>query len=110
MRPLHKGPHPLRRQRHGQQADLERVLPEDVAERRRDDRLEAPVLQRPWRVLARRAAAEIAPGEQDARVLGVRAVQLEVRVLAPVEEEELAEAGALDPSEKLLRNDLIVVD
>ena len=44
--------HLLRRELHGKQADLERVLPEDVAERRRDDRIEAVVLQRPRRVLA----------------------------------------------------------
>ncbi len=44
---------------HREQPDLVRVLPEDVAERRRDDRVEAVVLQRPRRMLARRAAAEV---------------------------------------------------
>jgi hypothetical protein len=46
---------------HRQQADLGAVDVEDVGERRRDDRLEAEVLQRPGRVLARGAAAEVAP-------------------------------------------------
>jgi hypothetical protein len=62
------------------------------------------------RVLARGAAAEVAAGEQDARVPRPRAVELEARVLAPVEEEELAEARALDPPQELLRDDLVRVD
>src|SRR4051794_16476130 len=103
----HQRLHLLRRQLHGQQPDLQRVLPEDVAERRCDDDVEAVVLQRPGGVLARRAAAEVAPGEQDAALL---VVQLEVGILAPVEEEELAEAGALDPLQELLRDDLVGVD
>ena len=44
-----------------QQADLGAVGIEDVGEGRRDDRLEAEVLQRPGGVLARGAAAEVAP-------------------------------------------------
>src|SRR5581483_1264173 len=42
--------------------------------------------------------------------LRLRPVQLEVGVLAPVEEQELAVAGALDPLQELLRHDLIGVD
>ena len=34
-------------------------------------------------------------------------VQLEFRILAPVEEEEFAEAAALDPLQELLRDDLV---
>ena len=37
-------------------------------------------------------------------------VQLEVRVLHPVEEQELAVARALDPLQELLRDDLVGVD
>ena len=50
----------------------------------------------------------------DALVLGP--VQLEVRIglpvvrEAPVEEQELAEAGALDPLEELLGDDLVGID
>ena len=56
-----------------QQSGLERVLVEDVAEARRDHDPEPGVLERPGGVLARGAAAEVAPGEQDrgARVLGL---------------------------------------
>src|SRR5438270_10633518 len=106
-RALHQVSHLLLGELHGEQSDLQRVLAEDVAERRRDHRLEAVILERPWGVLARRPAAEIAPGEQDLPLL---VVQLEVRVLAPVEEEKLAEAGALDALEELLRDDLVGVD
>ena len=79
---------------------------EDVGEAGRDDRLEAVVLERPRRVLARRAAAEVAarrPGSGSAR-------QLPAGLLAPVVEEELAEAGALDPLQELLGDDLVGVD
>src|SRR5205085_1736241 len=85
-------------------------------ERGRDDDIVAEVLQRPGGVLARRAAAEVASGEQDLRALVLGAVELEVGpqapvlVEAPVEEEELAEPGSLDPLEELLRDDLVGVD
>ena len=74
--------------------------------------VEAVVLQPPGRVLARRAAAEVAAGEQDPRALR-RSGRLSSKsgvLLAPVEEEELAEAGALDPLQELLRHDLVGVD
>src|SRR5205814_9681448 len=77
------------------------------AERRGHDRLEPVILERPRRVLARGAAAEVAPGEQDLPLL---AVELEVGILAPVEEEEVAEPAALDPLQELLRDDLVGVD
>src|SRR5581483_11220562 len=64
----------------------------------------------PRRVLARRAAAEVAPREQDLRARVLRPVQLEVGILHPVEEEELAVAGPLDPLQELLRDDLVGVD
>ena len=48
-----------------QQADLGAVGEEDVGEARRDDGPEAVVLQRPRRVLAARAAAEVRAGGED---------------------------------------------
>ena len=104
------------RQHDRDEADLEAVRGEDVAERRRDHDLEAVVLERPGRVLAGRAATEVRTRDQDLRPRAVRVVQLEFRprptglVEAPVEEEELTEAGALDPLQKLLGDDLIGVD
>src|ERR1700730_2978732 len=89
----------------GEQADLRAVGVEDVAEAGGDDRAEPVVLDRPRRVLARGAAAEIAPARQD-RV----ARKLPAGLLRPVVEEELAEAGALDPLEERLGDDLIRVD
>ena len=50
----------VRGQLHRQQPDLRAVGAEDVGEARRDDRLEAVVLERPRGVLAARAAAEVA--------------------------------------------------
>src|SRR5687768_16888487 len=97
-------------ERHRQQADLPGVRAEDVAERRRDDDLEAVVLERPGGVLARGAAAEVPARDEDRGARGVGAVELEVGVLDPVEEEKLAEAGATDALEELLRDDLVGVD
>src|SRR4029453_16771751 len=74
------------------------------------DRLEPVLLQAPGRVLARGAAAEVPSGEEDLRTLRLRPVELEIGVLRPVEEEELGEAGALDPLQELLRHDLVGVD
>jgi hypothetical protein len=67
-------------------------------------------------VLARGAAAEVAPGEKHGRAGELRPVELElgalraVLVVAPVEERELPVAGAVDPLEELLRDDLVGVD
>src|SRR5579875_3366504 len=88
-----------------QQPDLRAVVAEDVGEARRDDRLEAVVLEAPGRVLPARSAPEIAPGDED-RVLW----EVPIRLLGPVVEQELAEAGPLDPLEELLGHDLIGVD
>src|ERR1700735_890411 len=73
------------------QPDLRAVGVEDVGEARRDDRLEAVILQAPRRVLARGAAAEVLAGDED-RV----GRQIPAGLLCPVVEKELAEAGALD--------------
>src|SRR5262249_20170109 len=88
-----------------QQPDLRAVGVENVGEGGRDDRLEAEVLQRPWGVLAGGAAAEVGAGDEDR----VR-LQLDLAVAEPVVEEELAEAGPLDPLEELLGDDLAGVD
>src|SRR5258708_2544326 len=51
-----------------QQAVLGRVVEEDVAVRRGDDRLEAVLLERPRRVLARGATPEGVTGDEDVAV------------------------------------------
>ncbi len=56
-------------------------------------------------MLTRGAAAEVPAGDED-RVDG----QLEVRLLAPVVEQKLAESGALNALEELLGDDLVGVD
>ena len=99
-----------------QHAVLEAVVVEDVGEAGGDDDAKAVVLERPGGVLAAGAAAEIPPGQEHGRALGGGLVELEVRVrravvaLRPVPEQKLAEAGALDPLEELLGDDLVGVD
>ena len=53
--------------RHGDRQDavLEAVVVEDVGERGRDHAADAEIEQRPGRMLARRAAAEIVAGDED---------------------------------------------
>src|SRR5207253_3579046 len=75
-----------------QETDLGAVGIEDVGEGGRQDRLEAEVLERPGSVLAGGPAAEVGAGDEDR----VR-LQLDLAVADPVVEEELAEAGPLDP-------------
>src|SRR3954447_5497633 len=88
-----------------EEPDLRAVGVEDVAEGRRDDGLEAKLPERPWRVLAGGAAAEVPSGDEDR----VR-LELDLAVADPVVEEELAEAAPLDPFQKLLGDDLVGVD
>ena len=76
-----------------QQPDLGAVGVEDVGEARRDDRLEAVVLQPPRRVLARGAAAEVLARDED-RV----GRQVPAGLLGPVVEQELAEAACARPA------------
>src|SRR4051795_10364526 len=97
--------HVLDRQLDWEQADLGAVRAEDVGEARRDDGAEAVVLEGPGRVLAARAAAEVAPGDED-----LVARQVPIGLLGPVVEEELAEARALHALEELLGDDLVGVD
>src|SRR5438552_2548305 len=78
-----------------QEPDLGAVGIEDVREARRDDRLEAVVLEPPRGVLARRAAAEVLARDED-RV----GRQVPPRLLRPVVEEELPEAASLDALEE----------
>ena len=65
----------LLRQHDRQDAVLEAVVVEDVGEARRDDAADAEIEQRPGRVLAARAAAEVLAGDQDLRVAVGRLVR-----------------------------------
>jgi hypothetical protein len=61
-------------------------------------------------VLPRGAAPEVRSGEEDPRAVVPGPVELEIGILAPVEEQELPVPGPLDPLEELLRDDLVGVD
>ena len=99
-----------------QDAVLEAVVVEDVGEAGRDDAADAEIEQRPGRVLAARAAAEIVAGDQDLRLAVGRLVEDEIRVLravvvvAHLGEQALAEAGALDRLQVVLGDDHVGVD
>ena len=99
-----------------QNAVLEAVVVEDIAERGRDHAADAEIQQRPRRVLAARAAAEIIAGDQDFGVAIGRLVEDEIRVFAAVilvalfRKQSLAEPGALDGFQILLGDDHVGVD
>ena len=99
-----------------QNAVLEAVVVEDIAERGRDHAADAEIQQRPWRVFAARTAAKIIAGDQNFGVAIGRLVEDEIRVLAAVvlvalfREQPLAKAGALDGFEILLGDDHVGID
>src|SRR4029453_14227310 len=85
----------------GQDAFLEEVVVEDVGEILGDEAADAEVEQRPRRVLAARAAAEVGAGDDDLGVLVGRLVEDEVLLLAVgcpahLVEQAVLETGALD--------------
>src|SRR5205823_3288208 len=86
------------------------VALEDVAIRRRDDRSESGIQQRPGGVFARRAAAEVGAGHQHRRATIGGLIEDEVVGPAPVIEEEGPVAGALDAFQELLGDDLVGID
>src|SRR3954469_143436 len=67
-----------------QHAVLEAVVVEDVAELGRDHAADAVVHQRPGRVLARGAAAEVVVGDDDLRLAVGWLVEHEIRIVAAV--------------------------
>ena len=99
-----------------QHAVLETVGVEDVGEGGGNDNPKPIIGQRPRGVLPARTAAEIAPRQQNARPGSLRPIQFELRLRrpigaeSPVEKQKLPKAGALNPLEKLLGNDLIGID
>jgi hypothetical protein len=101
--------HRFFRQLHREEPYLRAVVLEDVGEGGRDDSAEPVVLQGPRRVLPAGAAAEVLPCQEHYRFLVLGPVHHEVRVLAPLGEEELPKAGAFDALEGIARHDLIGV-
>src|ERR1700692_211950 len=101
---------------HGKKTILGAVVGKDIGEGGRNDGAESKISQRPYRVLTRGTAAEILPRNQNARACVARLVQnetcafLTVAGKTPVVKQELAEAGALNALQKLLRNNLIGID
>jgi hypothetical protein len=66
-------------------------------------------LKGPGCVLPAGSAAEVLPRQQNHRALVLGFIHHEVRVLAPLGEEELPEAGAFDALEGVARHDLVGV-
>src|SRR5579871_1149724 len=96
------------------------VREEDVGEAGCDDGAEAVLVDGPGGMLAGAATAEVLLGDEDLGTLVLGLVEDKVRVglasggavldAAPVVEEEVAVASALDALEKLLGDDLVGVD
>ena len=93
---------------------------EDVGEARRDYATEAIIGECPGGMFAGGSATEVFVRDEDLSTLVAREVELEVWIwrlrarlfiapVAPVEEQKLAVAGALNALEKLLGNDLVGV-
>jgi hypothetical protein len=61
-------------------------------------------------VLAARSGAEVGAGDENRRASVLLAVEHEVGFVAPLREEALLEAGALDALEPVARDDLVGVD
>ena len=100
-----------------QQAVLQGVVPEDVRERGRQDRPDAPSRERPRCVLARRARSEIVAHEEDLPVDHGDAIHDEqgllesaVLVVSPVTEERVAEAVLVGDLQVSGGDDLVGVD
>ena len=106
----------LGRQHDRQDAVLEAVAVEDIGEAGRDDSADAIVQQRPGRVLARAAAAEVLTRDDDLGLAVGGLVQDEVRVLGAVLiithflEQVLAQASAVDCFQELLGDDHVGID
>src|SRR4051812_45249518 len=108
VQPLAQLRHLRRRQLHRSDACVDGIRAEDVAEGLSDHDAEAIVLGRTRRILARLASAEVRACEHDG--CAWLAVELDLAVLHPVEEEELAVAGSLDALQELLGNYLVGFD
>ena len=85
---VHQGSDGLPGQLDRQEPDLAAVVAEDVGEARRDHGPEPVVLERPGRVLAAGAAAEVRAREEDRGARVALVVQDERGVLPPLVEEE----------------------
>ena len=112
-------------QNDGQQAIFEAIVEENIGIAGRDDGSEAILVQRPRCVLARRAATEVFPSDQNAGARITRLVQHEIWVgfaagrvlarvaivkIAPSIKQMLAKTGFADGFEKLLGDDRVSVD
>ena len=103
---------------HRPQRVIEAVAVKDIGKARGDNDLKAVIGQRPRRVLARGAAAEVFPRQQYRCPLVLRKIQHELRVRlltfivekAPVVKQVRAKAGAGDLLQKLLRDDRVGID
>src|SRR6266849_10536042 len=106
----------LTRDLDGEDAVLETIVVEDIAERGRNDAGDAEILERPRRMLTGRTAAEIVAGNKNLCLAISRFVEHEVRVVATIvavaflREQALAEARSLYGLEVLLGDDGVGID
>src|SRR5438477_12924470 len=84
LRSRHESRHFLFAQSNRKETILRAIVRKNVCERRRNYRPEPKIRQGPHRMLARRSAPKVLPGDQNARALIPRLVQNEVRILLPI--------------------------
>jgi len=113
LRPLHQLRGLILGEAHSEKPILCAVVGKDIREGRRDDRPEAKIGQRPYRVFARRSTTKVPPRDQDARAFVARLIEHEIGILLsvhakpPVVKKKLSEASFLDALQELLGNDLV---
>ncbi|MMZ64389.1 hypothetical protein D1872_267190 [compost metagenome] len=103
----------LFRQLDRQNAVFETVIVENVRKRWCNDAAESIIHDRPWCMLTRRSAAEVGARNEDGCPFITGFVQFKRRIVvslfvkAPFVEQKLSKSGALDPFQKLFRNDCV---
>src|SRR5580704_10489319 len=117
---LHQRLHLFLGQSNQQNAVLARVGMKNVGEGRRDHTTKAVVGKSPRGMFARGSTTEVLSRDQNLRILVVRMIQNEIRMRCagirpflntpPIVEKKIAIAGAFDPLEELLGDDLIGID
>jgi hypothetical protein len=103
-------------QNHRKHAILHTIVGKDIGERWRNEDAKTEILERPHGMFSRGSTTEILSRYQNTRARIARMVENKRRVVlaiagaAPIEQQKLAEPGALNPLQKLLGNDLIGIN
>jgi hypothetical protein len=112
---LKQGLNLFRPQNDWKDAVLEAIIVKNICKAGRNYTAKSLVKQGPWSVLARGAASEVVPGQQNSRTIISRLVEKKVRIecailfLPPVIKQAFSQSRASDRLQKLLWDDLVSV-